>query len=86
MIVKRAKSTAHEYIIDVDNGPILPYMPSMLVSFVQSIPELHTKDNEIKFTITGRNPYLGFNECIDPDSFSNHSEFSYKPLVNKFYR
>uniref|UniRef100_A0A914QGA0 Uncharacterized protein n=1 Tax=Panagrolaimus davidi TaxID=227884 RepID=A0A914QGA0_9BILA len=84
-IVKRSRASAHEYIIEVENGPILPYMPSMLVSFLQSIPELSTKDNEIKVMVSGRNAYLGINECIDSDAYFNHSEFSYKPSTNSFF-
>uniref|UniRef100_A0AC34F675 Uncharacterized protein n=1 Tax=Panagrolaimus sp. ES5 TaxID=591445 RepID=A0AC34F675_9BILA len=84
-IVKRSRSTAHEYIIEVENGPILPHMPSMLVSFLESIPELSTKDNEIKVMVSGRNAYSGINECIDFDAYFNHSEFSYKPSTGSFF-
>uniref|UniRef100_A0A914Z755 Uncharacterized protein n=1 Tax=Panagrolaimus superbus TaxID=310955 RepID=A0A914Z755_9BILA len=84
-IVKRSRASSHEYIIEIENGPILPHMPSMLISFLESIPELSTKDNEIKVMVSGRNGYSGINECIDSDAYFNHSEFSYKPSTGSFF-
>uniref|UniRef100_A0A7E4W6U6 Uncharacterized protein n=1 Tax=Panagrellus redivivus TaxID=6233 RepID=A0A7E4W6U6_PANRE len=78
--VKKPGESRLEYIIEFDGGPILPHMPAMLTSFIKSVPSLNVKDNKMKITVTGREPYLGFNESIDRDAFVNHSTFVYDPI------
>ncbi|KAI1720222.1 protein downstream neighbor of Son [Ditylenchus destructor] len=70
-----------KYILELDNGPILPCVPKTLVEFVKA---LANPDNKLSVQVNGRSSYSGFNEGVDSQDFASVSEFEVDLLSDTF--
>ncbi|KAI1727837.1 protein downstream neighbor of Son [Ditylenchus destructor] len=70
-----------KYILELDNGPILPCVPKTLVEFVKA---LATPNNKLSVQVNGRSSYSGFNEGVDSQDFASVSEFEVDLLSDTF--
>lgn len=86
MVYKSIKKNGQmKYIVELDDGPILPSVPETLVKFLKSLPNC-TK--QVKVQISGKSSYAGINEallCHKADkNVCNYDEFEWDPVEKRF--
>ncbi|TKR92445.1 hypothetical protein L596_007096 [Steinernema carpocapsae] len=64
----KASGGGLKYVLELDEGPILPHTVAKITEFVRKSKSLKDSDNTVEMTFNSRNFYTGFNQAADKNA------------------